>query len=46
VKNIIEAHDGSVSVASLPGKGSNFTIHLPVAKPAGESRAIGIELAT
>jgi signal transduction histidine kinase len=46
VKTIIAAHDGSVSVATTPGKGSAFTIHLPVAEPAGETQALGIELAT
>ncbi len=29
VKHIVEAHGGSVSVASRPGAGSTFTIHLP-----------------
>jgi len=29
VKHIIQAHGGHVSVASSPGKGSAFTIHLP-----------------
>ncbi|MCF8120428.1 MAG: cell wall metabolism sensor histidine kinase WalK [Deltaproteobacteria bacterium] len=30
VKHIAEAHAGRVSVESTPGKGSTFTIHLPV----------------
>jgi len=30
VKHIAEAHGGSVTVQSEPGKGSEFTIHLPV----------------
>ena len=30
VKSIAEAHGGSVSVASSPGAGSIFTLHLPV----------------
>jgi two-component system phosphate regulon sensor histidine kinase PhoR len=30
VKHIAIAHGGSVSVESTPGKGSVFTIHLPV----------------
>ncbi len=30
VKQIVEAHQGSVSVQSTPGKGSTFTIKIPV----------------
>jgi two-component system, OmpR family, sensor kinase len=29
VKAIVEAHEGSVTVESLPGTGARFTIHLP-----------------
>lgn len=32
-KRIIEAHGGSISVASEPGKGTMFTIQLPAAAP-------------
>ena len=30
VKNIVEAHQGQVKVQSAPGKGSRFTLEIPV----------------
>jgi signal transduction histidine kinase len=35
VKHIIEAHGGSIEVQSILGKGSQFTIHLPVCGERG-----------
>ena len=37
VQHIAEAHGGSVTVESELGKGSTFTIHLPVDGPPGEA---------
>ena len=31
--NVIRAHDGSIDVDSVPGAGTTFTIHLPLAGP-------------
>ncbi len=30
VKQLVEAHEGSIEVQSTEGKGTSFTVHLPV----------------
>lgn len=37
VKQVIEAHHGTVSVVSVKGEGSTFTLHLPVIKPKSDT---------
>ncbi len=37
VKQIVEAHGGRISVRSVPGVGSAFTLHLPVETQGGEA---------
>jgi len=32
-REIVTAHGGRVAVASLPGQGATFTVHLPLAGP-------------
>jgi signal transduction histidine kinase len=29
-KSLVQAHEGTISVESTPGKGTSFKIHLPV----------------
>src|SRR5579885_2522392 len=35
-KKVVEAHDGSIRVASRPGEGTTFTVELPTAGGSGE----------
>jgi signal transduction histidine kinase len=40
VKQVIEQHDGTIDMASTPGKGTKITIRLPhAAAPAAEVAA-------
>jgi two-component system sensor histidine kinase BarA len=41
VKSYVEAHGGEVTVASTPGKGSVFSLVLPIEPPAPVARAPG-----
>jgi len=40
VRHIVQAHGGEVAVDSAPGRGSKFTITLPVNPPVGASKAM------
>jgi two-component system OmpR family sensor kinase len=37
VASIVAAHDGTVDLASTPGRGTIFTVHLPLATPSRSS---------
>ncbi|QEH38830.1 Autoinducer 2 sensor kinase/phosphatase LuxQ [Aquisphaera giovannonii] len=41
VKGLVEMHGGSVSAESAEGRGSTFTVRLPVAGPEAEAAAVG-----
>jgi signal transduction histidine kinase len=34
VRKIVDAHDGSIDLTSSPGRGTRFTITLPVSAPS------------
>lgn len=44
VKHIVQAHQGRVTVASMPGQGSEFCIHLPL-PAASDVAGLPVELA-
>ena len=41
VKKIVEEHNGEIVVDSKPGKGSTFTVRLPLSKPEGVGENTG-----
>ena len=41
VSAIVAAHGGTVTAASAPGRGTNFTVHVPGGSPGGVPPAVG-----
>jgi two-component system, OmpR family, sensor histidine kinase BaeS len=39
VRDLVQAQDGRIDVESRPGQGSTFTVHIPLAREAGEDAA-------
>ena len=44
VKHVVEAHRGQVLVESEPGRGSRFTILIPMPKAETAPRKAGVEI--
>jgi signal transduction histidine kinase len=41
-KRIVDAHEGNISVKSTPGKGTTFTVTLPIKPREEESKEISM----
>jgi len=42
-KSIVDAHGGTISVASRPHEGTTFTVRLPVGRPGRREQAPSVE---